>query len=67
MPVNTAKPTNAALPVNAAMPADTAMPVLLTSCEREIHIWKYGENELFCVRVANLLKNKYAIILGVIS
>ena len=27
---------------NTAMPANTAIPIFLTSCETEMHIWKYG-------------------------
>ena len=49
---------------NNAMPTNTAMPMFLTSCETEISIWKYdmAESELLCVRVATLLRNKYASI-----
>ena len=44
---NTSMPASTAMSVNAAMPTDTAMPVYLTSCETEMHIWKYGESDCF--------------------
>ena len=28
--------------VNTAMPANSATPLFLTSCETEMHVWKYG-------------------------
>ena len=39
---NNSMPANAAMLANAALPANTAMPMFLTSCETEMHIWKYG-------------------------
>ena len=44
--------------LTSSLPANTAMPMFLTGCETEMHIWKYGECELLCVRVVNLLRGK---------
>ena len=60
---NTAMPGNTDIPANAA-----AMPIFLTGCETEMHMWKcMTESELLCVRVATLLRNKYASMLRVMS
>ena len=42
MPENTAMSAYTAMLENTAMPAYTSMTMFLTSCETEIHIWKYG-------------------------
>ena len=49
------------------MPANTAMPMFLTSYETEMHYGNKAESKLLCVRLATLLRNKYASILRVMT
>ena len=52
---------------NIAMPANNDMPMFLTRCEQKCTYGNMAESELLCVRVATLLRNKYASILRVMS
>ena len=59
--------TNTDMPPNTDMPApsNAAMPMFLTSYETECIFGNMAESESLCVRVATLLRNKYASTLRV--
>ena len=53
---------------NTAMPGNTAIPLFLNSyATEEIQYGDVADSELFCMRVATLLRNKYASIRKVMS
>ena len=55
------------LPAKGSIPANIAVLIVQTCSETECIYGNMVERELLCVRVATLLRNKYASILRVIS
>ena len=53
--------------VNADVTANTAMPMFLSVVRQKCTYGNMAGNELFCVRVATLLRKKYANIPRVMS
>ena len=47
--------------VDTAMSANTATPMFLTSCEADMHIWKYGGESI------NLFKSSYFVCKSEVS